>query len=425
MVCARGRVQPLLAFCRGHVVHFFLADCSSPDEIGFSKLRELSLPYDLIGLQWVTSRVLAVLDCHERLHVIERVLSRDGGTDGVMCVEDLQTLDLERVALVYNSSHFKSLATGGNVSQALALVGERACYQSICNYSIQIFLLGLKAVHILSLTTWKERIDLLVHREHWQCALELAWTFYQGTARAVYGLAGNTEKRKAMVADCMIELLLQYVADTVKKNEHLKAQPAEKACQEVMTMAVDYLILLGRQDVLFGTVWELVSGNSGARASLLSALGTAVLAGRMRTLPPPAARELLSMLRQRGMLANLEACLLQMDVTALDLQQVLDICWTHGLYDAIFYVNNTGMNDYISPMQDILKMLQNSFVPGQQQLPGIKNYPLNMLAIFLQYTGSCINVLLPLLLQKTKFWLEISYLYISGNSCIHVVKVMR
>ena len=54
--------------------------------------------------------------------MIERVLSRDGGTDGVMCVEDLQTLDLERVALVYNSSHFKSLATGGNVSQALVSV---------------------------------------------------------------------------------------------------------------------------------------------------------------------------------------------------------------------------------------------------------------------------------------------------------------
>lgn len=33
-----------------------------------------------------------------------------------------QVLDVSSVQLVYNNSHFKSLATGGNVSQALVCV---------------------------------------------------------------------------------------------------------------------------------------------------------------------------------------------------------------------------------------------------------------------------------------------------------------
>lgn len=44
----------------------------------------------------------------EKLHVIDRQTQ-----------EELETIEIPEVQLVYNSSHFKSLATGGNVSEAL------------------------------------------------------------------------------------------------------------------------------------------------------------------------------------------------------------------------------------------------------------------------------------------------------------------
>ena len=49
-----------------------------------------------------------LLDSVEKLHVIDRQTQ-----------EELETVEISEVQLVYNSSHFKSLATGGNVSQAL------------------------------------------------------------------------------------------------------------------------------------------------------------------------------------------------------------------------------------------------------------------------------------------------------------------
>lgn len=58
--------------------------------------------------QWINSRTLVLVDSHEKLQVVDRPSQ-----------EVLETLDLDQVQLVYNSRHFKSLATGGNVSQAL------------------------------------------------------------------------------------------------------------------------------------------------------------------------------------------------------------------------------------------------------------------------------------------------------------------
>lgn len=64
--------------------------------------------YLFFSTQWINSRTLVLVDSHEKLQVVDRPSQ-----------EVLETLDLEQVQLVYNSRHFKSLATGGNVSQAL------------------------------------------------------------------------------------------------------------------------------------------------------------------------------------------------------------------------------------------------------------------------------------------------------------------
>ena len=56
--------------------------------------------------------------------------------------EELETLDLAGVKLVYGSSVFKGLATGGNVSKAMERAGEKATYGSISSYTNQMLLLG-------------------------------------------------------------------------------------------------------------------------------------------------------------------------------------------------------------------------------------------------------------------------------------------
>ena len=56
--------------------------------------------------------------------------------------EELEVVDLTDVKLVYGTSFFKGLATGGNVSKAMAKAGERATYGSIATFTNQMLLLG-------------------------------------------------------------------------------------------------------------------------------------------------------------------------------------------------------------------------------------------------------------------------------------------
>lgn len=56
----------------------------------------------------MNAKTLVTVDTTEKLHVID-----------VKTEEELEVIDLGDVELVYGSSHFKSLATGGNVSKAL------------------------------------------------------------------------------------------------------------------------------------------------------------------------------------------------------------------------------------------------------------------------------------------------------------------
>lgn len=236
-VAVHNYVNPMLAFCRGDVVHFLLVKRDESGAIHVTKQKHLHLYYDLINFTWINSRTVVLLDSVEKLHVIDRQTQ-----------EELETVEISEVQLVYNSSHFKSLATGGNVSQALALVGEKACYQSISSYGGQIFYLGTKSVYVMMLRSWRERVDHLLKQDCLTEALALAWSFHEGKAKAVVGLSGDASKRKAIVADRMVEILLHYADRALKKcPDQGKIQVMEQHFQDMVPVIVDYCLLLQRK----------------------------------------------------------------------------------------------------------------------------------------------------------------------------------
>nr|XP_015214627.1 PREDICTED: vacuolar protein sorting-associated protein 8 homolog [Lepisosteus oculatus] len=346
-VAIQKTVNPMLAFCRGDVVHFLLVKKDDSGAVHVIKQKQLHLNYDLISLKWINSRTLVLMDSSEKLHVIDRASQ-----------EELETLDLAEVQLVYNSSHFKSLATGGNVSQALALVGEKACYQSVCSYGGQIVFLGTKSVHILSLRSWRERVDYLLKQEKFVEALALAWSFHEGTAKAVVGLYGDPSKKKGVVADKMVEILLLYADRSLKKcPEQGKIQVMEQHFQDMVPVMVDYCLLLQRTDLLFNQIYPKLVENSVARGVFLECLEPYILSDRLNGLTVHVMKDLLSHFQDNGMMDSVENCLVHMDITSLDIQQVVKLCWENQLYDAMIYVYNSGMNDYITPMEKLFQVI--------------------------------------------------------------------
>ncbi|XP_045567166.1 vacuolar protein sorting-associated protein 8 homolog isoform X3 [Salmo salar] len=57
------------------------------------------------------------------------------------------------------------------------------------------------------------------------------------------------------------------------------------------------------------------------------------------------------------MMDSVENCLIHLDITSLDIQQVVQMCWDNQLYDAMIYVFNRGMNDYINPMEKLFQVI--------------------------------------------------------------------
>ncbi|XP_068183630.1 vacuolar protein sorting-associated protein 8 homolog isoform X2 [Antennarius striatus] len=340
-------VNPILAFCKGDTVHFLLVKKEESGTIHVIKQRQLHLSCDIISLCWINSRTLVLVDSHEKLQVLDRP------SQAV-----LETLDLEQVQLVYNSRHFKSLATGGNVSQALALVGEKACYQSVSSYAGQIVYLGTKSAHIMALRNWRERIDCLLKQEHFVEALALAWSFHEGTAKAVLGLFGDPAKRKRVVADKMVEIIFQFAEFALKKcPEQGKIQVMEQHFHDLVPFMVDYCLLLQRTDLLFTQLYTRLLENTVAKGVFLESLESYIVADRLGHLTTPIMKDLLAHYHGNGMMDSLERCIVHLDVTSLDIQQVVQVCWENRLYDAMIYVFNSGMNDYITPMEKLFAVI--------------------------------------------------------------------
>ncbi|XP_070833577.1 vacuolar protein sorting-associated protein 8 homolog [Chaetodon trifascialis] len=340
-------VNPILAFCKGDTVHFLLVKKEETGTIHVIKQRQLYLNCDIISLSWINSRTLVLVDSHEKLQVVDRPSQ-----------EILETLDLEQVQLVYNSRHFKSLATGGNVSQALALVGEKACYQSVSSYAGQIVYLGTKSAHIMALRNWRERIDCLLKQGHFVEALSLAWSFHEGTAKAVVGLCGDPVKRKGVVGDKMVEIFFQFAEHALKKcPEQGKIQVMEQHFHDVVPVLVDYCLLLQRVDLLFNQLYARLVENMVAKGVFLESLESYIVADRLGHLTTPIMRDLLAHYHGNGMMDSLERCIVHLDITSLDIQQVVQVCWENQLYDAMIYVFNSGMNDYITPMEKLFVVI--------------------------------------------------------------------
>ncbi|XP_077997967.1 vacuolar protein sorting-associated protein 8 homolog isoform X1 [Glandiceps talaboti] len=350
-------IDPVLAFARGNIMHFYQVMCQDVANIKFAPLQKIELPYMLLNIAWFNSRTLVTVDTTERLHVID-----------VRTEEELEVIDLVDVELVYGTSYFKSLATGGNVSKALALAGEHACYQSIVSYTGQLLFVGTKSVHVMTMRTWKERIDLLVKQSKFKDALTLALSFYTGRAKAVVGLIGGQYKRRKAVADKILDLLFTYVDLSLTQQcpERGTIEVLEHHFQEVVPLCVEYCLTLQKTDILFSTLYEKFSEDTIAKGVFLECLEPYILNDKLVSITPIVMKAFVEHYELKGMLQNVEACIVHMDVASLDIHQVVSLCWAHGLYDAILYIYNKGMSDYVTPLEELLTVLQSAIKSSRQ-----------------------------------------------------------
>ncbi|XP_076619382.1 vacuolar protein sorting 8 isoform X2 [Colletes latitarsis] len=346
-------IDPVLALARDDVVHFYHVCTEADSRVKLLPLRRMTLPYTISNLRWLNPRSLAVLDTQERLHLLD-----------VRAQDNLETLDMSRVGISYASSHFKGLSTGGNVSKAMALAGERACYNTVVTFGTQLLLLGTKSLHVVCIRTWTERLRHLTMQKRFPEALALGFAFYQDKGKAVVGLRGSKQRRKQIARDKVCQVLVQYM-------DELNRCPTDETAEfEIVTICVDYCIQLENTELLFGKLWDLVSESEGLKTSYLHALESPLLDGSLRPrLPPLIAQQLVTLYDQEKKVDSLQAIIVLLDVDCLDIHQVTTICRQRGLWEALIHLQTTALGDFTAPIHQLVPILQSSFTNSKNSLP--------------------------------------------------------
>lgn len=63
--------------------------------------------------------------------------------------------------------------------------------------------------------------------------------------------------------------------------------------------------------------------------------------------------------------------MLEVDISCVDIQQVLGLCRNHDLYDAQIAIWNRAMVDYTSPIHELVPFLQNLMDQGKSWSNGL------------------------------------------------------
>lgn len=110
--------------------------------------------------------------------------------------------------------------------------------------------------------------------------------------------------------------------------------------------------------MLCGDVWDKVYGNDQYENWFFSILEEHITAGRISNVAPQVAQALVSFHEKQHTLEQLESLLPSLNVSCLDLHQLLSACKKHGLYTITLWLNATALHDYAGPLTELLPILE-------------------------------------------------------------------
>ncbi|CAF0865872.1 unnamed protein product [Didymodactylos carnosus] len=345
-------IDPVLAAVRDKQCTFFQIQHIRDDEVHITQLKQITVDYHIKSFCWLNARVFALFDISERLHIIDQ-----------RSEEQLECISLSYCQLVYNTAFFKSLATGGNVSCALALAGQNACYSTIITNQGCIFLLGTTILYELQLRDWNERIDYFIEngKNQYEQALELGYSMYIGKAK---GLPIDQEKRHQCISDKMVSLLNSYLKLALNFDcpQHGKIDLLKQHYRKVLPRTIDYCLSMDRLGLLYGQIYDLFSKDSIAHGIYLQCLEPYILKGRFDSIAPVIMKEFVNYYVEQGYFHQLEQCLSRIEVSCLDINQILHVARKYDLYQTLLHIYSEAFRDFTTIFKEIMEKLEDSFV---------------------------------------------------------------
>ncbi|OAD69130.1 hypothetical protein PHYBLDRAFT_85972, partial [Phycomyces blakesleeanus NRRL 1555(-)] len=338
------------------------------NKLEFIKLGEWECGDPIVGLQWINRQILVLFTPNEEMILFDpknmRETERANIRNKQLVYHDWFNNPLKEVASE-TIVQIQKPALGTNNTIVTHKTIEMAYYHSLKGYKGKMFLLGLRQIFVGTLLSWADRILALVKAGDFLEGIELATLFYNGQRiQTVVGLPEDEQARKKLVGEKLMELLvasLNYAFSSKRTYEgmtddiaggnsilfHDLADGCMKAC-----------LSMGKLDFLFDTVYERFAA-SGVRGVFLEVLAPYIVDDKMPDIPPSIMKDLVEHYSEKKLLGQLEQVIWHVNPQCLSIDQIVSMCHREGLYEAMMYVWNKSMNDYVSPVVEMLKVIPN------------------------------------------------------------------
>ncbi|KAH9961560.1 Golgi CORVET complex core vacuolar protein 8-domain-containing protein [Russula dissimulans] len=301
----------------------------------------------------------------------------------------LEVYDVQTQALVEHVQFDSSLlvspttiahATNGAFSYPDA-TGDIA--HSVRTYKGKIFLLSRNEVQVGTLLTWADRILSSVEKGDFLSAIELTRLYYLGTAPGNRnGLPDDPSELKKVVGEKIRELMVAstryaFSEDRMRDGTHNspdgRGVDRTSLFENLVATCARACIALGDLEFLFEDLFQAYD-DAGIAPIYLQQLETFVLEHDVRAVDPRIAQRLIGLHAAKGRPDRAERVIWHIDPACLDIDQVVQLCQTHHLYDALTYVYTRAMRDYVAPVVEMLGLirkvmqLRRSVVPDEAAL---------------------------------------------------------
>ncbi|KAJ4978653.1 hypothetical protein NE237_009433 [Protea cynaroides] len=324
--------------------------------------REWTLDSAAIGVQWLDDQMLVVLTLR-----------------GQLCLFAKEGTELHRTSFAVDDSRGDDLITYHTYFTNIFGNPEKAYHNCVAVRGATIYILGPMHLVVSRLLPWKERIQVLRSAGDWMGALDMAMRLYDGHAHGVIDLPRTPDAIRETIMPYLVELLLSYVdevfsyisvafcnqsgkveeVDETKSSSSSVRSEMEEQFARVGGVAVEFCVHIKRTDILFDDIFSrFVAVKHGG--TFLELLEPYILKDMLGCLPPEIMQALVEHYSRKGWLQRVEQCVLHMDISSLDFNQVVKLCREHGLYGALIYLFNRGLDDFRAPLEELLMVVQNS-----------------------------------------------------------------
>ncbi|CAE6424783.1 unnamed protein product [Rhizoctonia solani] len=226
-------------------------------------------------------------------------------------------------------------------------------------YKGKTFLLGQDELRVGTLLSWADHILNRVKSGDFIGSIDLAREYYTSTAPgSTYGLPSDP---RPIVGTKLLELMAssaQFAFSEQRMREGSGANIDPTLYPRLVEACARACVAMGDMSFFYDDLWEDYAEH-GIGAIFLETFIPLVLDNTVPSnIPPVVSQRLVAHCDERGEHKQAEKLLWHIDPECLDVNHAIGLCKRYALYDALIYVYNAGLHDYVSPIVEFLALIR-------------------------------------------------------------------